>query len=153
MKTSLNKKDIVWGYIAKGLSISSGVITLPLILNMLSEDEIALNYVFLTLMSIVLLFDFGFSPQFARNFAFVFGGAQEVTSEGEPKVVSDIINYKLLLSLIKTAITLYRYLTLGVAFLLLTFGTVYIYKFTNGFNLIDNSLSIWLFFSFLFHSL
>jgi len=44
---SITKKDIFWNYIAQFFSLASGLITLPLILKMLTVEEIALNYIFL----------------------------------------------------------------------------------------------------------
>lgn len=74
----ISKADIIWNYIAQFFSLTSGLITLPLILKMLTVEEIALNYIFLTISSLVLLFDFGFSPQFSRNVSYVYGGAQSL---------------------------------------------------------------------------
>ncbi|MDD4690523.1 MAG: O-unit flippase-like protein [Eubacteriales bacterium] len=146
-KTALNKKDIFWSYCSKGLSIFSGVITLPLILSMLTEGEIALNYIFISLMQFVVLFDFGFSPQFARNFAFVFGGAKTLTSKGIPEAVGEDIDYPLLYQLIMAAKRFYSYMSIALFFVLVVFGSIYIYIFTDGFSQIDNSLTLWLCFS------
>lgn len=146
-KKQLNKKDVITGYLARGISMSFGIITLPMILHLLSEGEIALNYVMQTLMSIVILFDMGFSQQFARSFAYVFGGAQELTEKGVPSKTSDFVNYELLYKLTKAAQKFYRYMSAVVLVLLLTFGTWYIYHFTNGFTLVDNVLYLWIFFS------
>ena len=78
----ITKTDVLWNYIAQFFSLASGLITLPLILKMLTVEEIALNYIFLTVSSLVLLFDFGFSPQFSRNVSYVYGGAQTLKKEG-----------------------------------------------------------------------
>jgi len=79
---NISKTDVLWNYIAQFFSLASGLITLPLILKMLTVEEIALNYIFLTVSSLVLLFDFGFSPQFSRNVSYVYGGAQTLKKEG-----------------------------------------------------------------------
>ena len=146
-KKSLNRADIVWSYVAKGFSFGTGIIVLPLILRLLSENEIALNYVFLSLSQLVLLFDFGFSPQFSRNFAYVFGGAQEVVSIGVPSQSSNGINYNLLYRLYKTAQLFYGYMSIALCLVLFFGGAIYIYHFTEGFSLIENSLLLWLGFS------
>lgn len=137
-KDRLNKKDVIIGYLARGVSMSFGIITLPMILHLLSEGEIALNYILQTLMSIVILFDMGFSQQFARSFAYVFGGAQELTAKGVPSKSADFVNYELLYRLIKAARKFYGYMSIVVLVLLLTFGTWYIFHFTDGFTLVDN---------------
>lgn len=82
MSITLSKKDIVWGYFAHFFSLATGLITLPLILNMLSTEEIAMNYLMITIGSLESLFDFGFAPQFGRNITYIFSGAQELRKEG-----------------------------------------------------------------------
>ena len=78
----ISKADVLWNYIAQFFSLASGLFTLPLILKMLTVEEIALNYIFLTISSLVMLFDFGFSPQFSRNVSYVYGGAKTLKKEG-----------------------------------------------------------------------
>ncbi len=147
MKSRLGKRDIIWGYIAKFLSICSGLITLPLVLRMLSESEIALNYLFLNLMVLMVLFDFGFSSQFSRNFAYIFGGAQEVTVIGVSQKISNYINYELLYQVIGSARQLYGWLTGLLLFVFYTLGTWYIYEFTEGFTLVKDAFLLWILFS------
>ena len=95
-KSELSKSDLIWGYVAKLVGLGSGIIVLPLVLHLLDENEIAMNYIMHNLMGFVVLFDIGFSNQFARNFAFIYGGAQEITKEGTPTNISSHINYELL---------------------------------------------------------
>ncbi|MEY2921648.1 MAG: hypothetical protein RL108_257 [Bacteroidota bacterium] len=144
---NISKKDVYWGYFAQIFSISSGLITLPLILRSLSADEIGMNYLLLTLGSLVNLFDFGFTAQFSRNIAYVFSGAQVLKKEGVDIIVSSSINYRLLSTMILTAKFLYKRLAFFVFMLLLTFGTWYIYFITNGFQKINYSFQIWAIFS------
>lgn len=146
---NISKKDIFWGYFAQFFSIASGVITLPLILRMLTKEEIGLNYLLLTFGSLVSLFDFGFASQFGRNISYIFGGAQVLQKEGIEIVDSpQDINYRLLATMIHTARYVYRRIGLIVLVTMLTFGTWYVYEITNGFSNVENSLIIWLIFSF-----
>lgn len=124
----------------------SGLITLPMVLSFLTKDEIALNYVFLNIISFVILFDFGFSPQFSKNVAFAFGGAQTINTKGYCKSSGNHINYCLIKAIIETARFLYLRISLIVLLLLSTLGTLYIYKITNRFCSVNNSLIIWLLF-------
>ena len=78
----ISRKDIIWGYVTLFFQMASGLITLPLILKMLSAEEIGMNYLMLTVGSLVSLFDFGFAPQFGRNITYVFAGAQALKKEG-----------------------------------------------------------------------
>ncbi|ABQ03381.1 O-unit flippase-like protein [Flavobacterium johnsoniae] len=145
----LSKKDVFWGYFAQIFSIASGVITLPLILRMLTKEEIGLNYLLITFGSLVSLFDFGFASQFGRNISYVFGGAQNLKKEGLEVLDSPTeINYRLLSTMIKTAQYVYRRIALVVLTTMLSLGTWYIYEVTDGFKSVDNAFIIWLFFSF-----
>lgn len=147
MKDRLTKADVIWGYVAKGISMSSGLISLPLILHYLSQDEIALNYLFISIMSLTSLFDLGFSSQFSRNFAFVFGGGQDIVEKGVTENVGKEVNYKTLFLLVQSAKWIYVILSSVMAVVMLTGGTLYIYRFTEGFTLINNSLLLWLVFT------
>lgn len=143
---SIGKKDIVWSYVAQFLSMGAGVITLPFILNRLSAEEIGLNYILITVGSVIALVDLGFAPQFARNFTYVLSGVQELKKEGIGKAGADI-NYRLLGYLLKTARLIYGALALFALILLLTVGTPYIYKTTEEFTNVPNALYIWIIYS------
>ena len=145
----VSKRDVVWSYLGQFFSIASGLITLPLVLRMLSTEEIGMNYLMLTLGSLVSLFDFGFSPQFGRNISYVFSGVKELRREGveTPKGLL-AVDYRLLATMIKTARFVYLRLGLIVLLTMLSFGTAYISHVTHGFINVNNSLLIWILFSF-----
>lgn len=148
MSIDISKKDIIWSYFSHFFSIASGMITLPIILRMLSADEIGMNYLMLTVASLVSLFDFGFTPQFSRNITYVFSGAQELKKEGVNEVATgNGVNYHLLAIMINTAKFIYRRLAIIVWIIMITFGSSYIFKVTNGFTNVNNSLIIWILFS------
>lgn len=142
----LKKKDIYWSYIAQFLSLGTGAITIPIILNKLSAPEIGLNYILVTIGSIIALIDLGFAPQFARNFTYIFSGAKELKKEGIGEV-SENISYELLASLLKTARCIYSVLGIIAIFLLLIIGTPYLYYTTKGFTIVPNALLIWIIYS------
>lgn len=146
MDVTISKKDILWGYVAQFFNLGAGFITLPIVLNRLSTEEIALNYLFITVGTMVALLDFGFAPQFGRNITYVFSGANELKKEGLSDNVGDEINYHLLYCLIKVAKKVYKYMSIIALMLLLTFGTIYVYKITKGFTVVDNILLIWIIF-------
>lgn len=143
----VNKKDVIWSYLAQFLSIGTGVITLPFILNKLSAAEIGLNYILITVGSVIALVDLGFAPQFARNFTYVFSGAQELKKEGVG-ITYDETNYELLAYLLKTARYIYGVLALFALVLLLAIGTPYLYKTTDGFSAVPNAQYVWIVYSF-----
>ena len=145
----IGKSDVVWSYISKFLGMASGVLVLPFILNKLSPEEIGLNYLMLTIGSMVYLLDFGFSPQFGRNITYAFSGAEELVKEGfSQKQISDTPNFRLVFVVISTAKMVYKRMSILVLFLMLVFGTYYIYYVTLGFTKVSNALLIWVIYSF-----
>lgn len=143
MEINVSKKDMLWSYVAQFFNVGAGFITLPLILHMLTTEEIAMNYLMLTVGSLVSLIDFGFAPQFGRNVTYVFSGAQHLEKEGLSADVDGMINYHLLKALILVAKRVYLYMSLIVLVLMLSLGTWYIWNVTNGFTNVDNSFYIW----------
>ena len=147
MEIKINKKDVVWGYITMAFNYGTGLFTLPFLLNMLSAEEVGMNYLMLTISNLVILADFGFSQQFGRNLTYILSGAQSLQKEGISGVKLGAINYQLVATLIKTAKFVYLRISLLVLAGMLTLGTIYIYHVTQGFTNIPNSLFIWLLFS------
>lgn len=147
MDISITKKDVIWSYLAQFFNIASGFITLPLILSMLSTEEIAMNYLMMTVGTLVALIDFGFNPQFGRNVTYVFSGAQNLTKDGLTGVQTGNVNYHLLKGLIAIAKTTYRLMSLLVLVIMLSLGTWYIYTVTDGFSNVSNSFIIWVVYS------
>ena len=140
------KKDIIWNYIAIFFNMGTGVIVLPLILHFLSAEEIGLNYLMLTISSMVALIDFGFSPQIGRNITYALSGAKRVEKEGLHDEANAEPNYRLLSTVIHAAKFIYRRLSIVVLVLMLTLGTYYIHHVTHGFQDVNNSLLIWIVF-------
>lgn len=149
MSIKLSVKDIIWGYFAQFFSIASGMIMLPLVVRMLKPEEIGMNYLMITVGSMVSLFDFGFAPQFGRSITYIFSGAQTLRKEGVDvtQLEKKEINYRLLSTMIHTAKSVYGLLSFIVLLVMLTFGTLYIFKVTNGFTNVHNSFFIWVIYS------
>ena len=140
-------RDLIWSYSAQIFSSASGLITLPLILKLLSPEEVGMNYLMLSFASLVSLLDFGFTPQFSRNITYVFSGAQILKKEGVDISTNKTINYKLLLNLIYSARFIYKRLAILVIVIMSTLGTYYIYYITKGFTKVNYSFLIWCLFS------
>lgn len=148
MGVEITKKDVTWSYVAKLFQIGSGLVTLPLILRLLTTEEVGMNYLMLTISSIVGLMDFGFSPQFGRNFTYVNSGARRLCREGVEEERGGSIDWHLLSVLISTARFVYRRLSVLALIVMLTFGTGYIWYLTEGFTNVNNSLYVWILYSF-----
>tara|TARA_B110000240_G_scaffold193010_1_gene238180 strand:- start:942 stop:2351 length:1410 start_codon:yes stop_codon:yes gene_type:complete len=140
-------KDIYWSYFAQIFSVFSGIIILPFILKLLTPEEVGFYYLLISITSLVVLFDFGFAPQFARNISYIYGGAQELKKEGVNTINNQNINYRLLTNMIHTAKVVYKRLAFVVLLLMISIGTLYISKVTNDFKTIENSFIIWMLFS------
>ena len=148
MLKQVSNKDILWSLLAQLFSLLSGILTLPLILKKLTANEIGINYIMLTIGSIVVLFDFGFSAQFGRNINYIFSGVNNLKHEGHDIVKEDSgINYHLLATMIKTAEAIYRKISFYALIILLSLGTLYIYSITNNFKAVNNILFVWIIYS------
>lgn len=148
MGIEITRKDVTWSYVAKIFQIGTGLVTLPLILHLLTKDEVGMNYLMLTVSSIVGLMDFGFSPQFGRNFTYVNSGARRLCKEGVLEEKGEGVDWHLLSVLISTARFVYRRLSVAALVVMLTFGSLYVGYLTDGFTSIRNSLYIWVLYSF-----
>lgn len=145
-KVVVTKKDVIWSYVAQFFNLGSGLITLPLILSMLSAEEIGMNYLMITVSTMVGLLDFGFAPQFARNITYVFAGVHELKKEGVAES-NGYIDYNLLNNMIEVAKMVYSRLALLTLFIMLTFGSIYIYYVTDGFLNVGSPEITWIVYS------
>ncbi|MDO4702722.1 O-unit flippase-like protein [Tannerella sp.] len=144
---SISKKDILWSYLSQFLSIGAGILILPAILHKLSSQEIAINYILLSISAFIPLLDAGFSPQFTRNITYVFNGANVLKKEGYDHMhTGENINYRLLSSVIRATQYTYKRFALGLGLLLLSVGTWYMHIVTDGFSTVSNMLWIWVLF-------
>ena len=60
-KVNVRKKDLLWVYASRFLTLGINILLLPLIMRYLSEDELGLWYVFSSIAPDVNIFDFGFN--------------------------------------------------------------------------------------------
>lgn len=124
IKTS--RHDIIWNYTANILNIGVSIVVLPLILKMLTAEEVGLWYVFLSISSLALLIDFGFSATLMRHISYAVSGASEILEEGVPHQIGEEPNYPLVKSIVFAAKGIYRSLALIATLALSIGGTTYI---------------------------
>lgn len=124
IKTSRN--DIIWNYSANLLNIAVSIIVLPLILKMLSAQELGLWYVFISISSLVLLIDFGFSSTLMRHITYAVSGATEILETGVPAQILDTPNYPLVKSIVLASKSIYRLLSRIAALFLVVAGFFYV---------------------------
>ncbi len=124
----VTKKDLIWNYLGTFMTLASNFILLPFIMIKMNEDLVGLWYVFLSVGGIVTLLDFGFNPTLARNIAYAWSGASELSKESLNKNENNNVpNYYLMKKVISTCKYIYLIISLSALILLLSLGTVYIF--------------------------
>ncbi|EKP0297377.1 oligosaccharide flippase family protein [Aeromonas veronii] len=123
----VNRIDILWGYSAQLLNIGVGILLLPILVVTLNSEELGLWYVFMAMVSLAQLLEFGFQPTIARQAAYIYNGATEIKRSGLPATVSGELNIDLLVNLIHSSKYIYRWIAILVAVLLWGMGSLYIY--------------------------
>lgn len=118
MIINTNKSDIVWNYLGIITSLGSQVILLPILIKFLEPDVLGLWYIFVSIGSLVLLFDFGFNPTIARTVSYCWSGAKSLNKIDVEYIEKDSnTNYELLYYVIKTCKILYLVIAIVALFL------------------------------------
>ncbi|WP_369328909.1 hypothetical protein [Danxiaibacter flavus] len=115
------------------MSYSSQALSLlgliPLILKKFTPGDVALWYLFSTIIALQSIADFGFRQTFTRLISFAYGGARDIDTfspDNKNKVTSTEStgpNIPLMHSIVSTMKHIYKRLTVVLFFLLLIFGT------------------------------
>lgn len=125
----ITKKDLLWSYGSQIFQMASGVFLLPIILRKLPSEELAIWYIFLSITALVNLLDLGLQPTIMRNVSYLFSGAKILLAEGTSLEKNDgQVDYGLVKNLINTIKKLYLKIGILVTFLLVVFGSSYIYS-------------------------
>ncbi|MBA7645687.1 hypothetical protein ES703_53445 [subsurface metagenome] len=148
MKNSISAKYIhsfwnsptlmTWGsFFSRSLSL---VVVRPLLLTRLSTEEIALWYLFMTIISFQMLVDVGFAPTFSRVIAYAIGGAN-IDDLKSPKAQSNgKANWETLELICSEMRVIYSRLGFLWPMLLVVFGTLALAK---PISLVQNTFSAW----------
>ncbi|MEG2760604.1 MAG: O-unit flippase-like protein [Mucinivorans sp.] len=126
----IGKRDIMWSYLAQGLRWGQSLIVLPVVLRVIPAEQMAFWYLFATISSLVMLFDFGFSATIVRNITYVFSGTKTLLKEG---ISSDTeqgneVDSNLLRTVIDSSKYIYKLLSAVIFIVLLVAGTYYVYE-------------------------
>ena len=120
---------------------------LPFLVVFLSDDMLGLWYVYVAVGNLVMLFEFGFNPTFARNFAFCWSGAKGLTREGCVRSEGNgDVDPALLAHLLVACRRVYGRITLVALVALLVPGTLYIASVAGSLDMLEVFLS-WAVFS------
>jgi len=125
----IGRKDVLWSYLATFLQIGAGVILLPFILRVFPQETVAIWTIFLTIITLSSMLDFGFNPSFARNISYVVSGVKELKTTGFQIVeqTNCEVDYSLFKGLINAMRWFYGRVALILFILLITLGTYYIH--------------------------
>jgi hypothetical protein len=114
-----------------GLRFASGVLLMPLLMRMLSEPDLSIYSQLVFLTGFVYTFDAMFSVTIARNVGYAMSGVADIQSMGiaSGADAGTPPNGVLLGQLFSTTRLLYRYLSLGILFILGAGGTMVMIPF------------------------
>lgn len=124
----ISKRDVAWTYLSRILTLGINLILLPLVMKYLSDIELGLWYVFSSIYQIVCLFDFGFNTTISRHMTYAWSGAEKLEKESVSTTFNSEPNEKLMASIIKTCKVVYFLLSASALIVMLTIGTLYVYK-------------------------
>lgn len=128
MLINARKKDVIWNYLGIFFNLCTGVLFLPAMIHYLPSELIGLWYVFISIGAIVQLFDFGFNPTISHCVTYAWSGASDLKKEGVVFSASKAEpNFSLLCGVMHTCRYLYLRIALLATFIMLTFGSIYIY--------------------------
>ncbi|AYN29774.1 hypothetical protein D8682_24055 [Buttiauxella sp. 3AFRM03] len=97
-------------------------------LKYISVDKGSIWIIFLSMMVLISLFDFGLSPTTIRNISYVIGGAKKLTKDGISNFEHDSkISYPLLSRLLKDVKNIYAYITFFAFFIIAIGGGGYFF--------------------------
>ncbi len=114
-------------YLTKSANI---LLILPLILKKFEAEEIAVWYLFATILAMSGLADLGFRNTFVRLIAHAMGGVKDIMSYVNGRIDGAEIspNWQLVEKLFSAMKIIYKYITILVFFILLFFGTLAMIK-------------------------
>ncbi len=126
MGRSVKRIDLIWGYSSLLLNVGGGMLLLPVLVVTLSREELGLWYVFMTMLALAQLLEFGFQPTIARQVAYLYCGATDIRGTGLPITEGSKLNSELLINVFYASKKIYRVISLLVAVSLLGAGTLYV---------------------------
>lgn len=127
MRHAINRVDVVWGYLSQFLSVCSSLLMLPFILYYLNSEDVGVWYVFITMIGLVQLLEFGFLPTISRYVSYIYSGATDIQEENIFSSGQEQINVQLLANVISSAKKIYLIVAMISAVIILFGGTVYLH--------------------------
>ena len=141
----IGRKDVAWNMATTFMRVASGLLVLPVVLRVLPSYEVAIYFLFIELMGLTALLDFGFSNSFTRNVTYVFSGANNLLSKGYIPAESgnSQINYGLLRSVIRAMKRYYAALTVIFVVIFVAISPFYLAKPLESFPQNVDTMHVW----------
>lgn len=139
---------VLWSYVSTITGLGSGLLLLPFILSYLPETDVALWFVFNTVVALFQIVEGGFQTTLARNFGYVHGGATELAKQGliVQKEQRDM-DVGLMSQLLWAARSICTYISLLAMVALLIAGSGYLYAIAPQGYPVYTALTAWVIFS------
>lgn len=123
----IGKRDIIWSYIGSFFKVAANIILLPVVLKLLTDDELGIWYVFGSVSQIVVLLDFGFAATVARNIAYAWCGVDSLKKETIAEIQDNQeTNFEYFKLVLQTCKVIYAVIAGSALLFLLTAGLFYI---------------------------
>ncbi len=122
---------VFWNWVFNGLRVASGLLLIPLLYRVLTEQDLDMYSLFFVLTGFLVTFDQMFSLTLSRNVGYAMRGISDIQAQGiaalEEKDSGP--NAVLLGQLLSATRRIYRYLSLGILALLGVGGTLVVLPF------------------------
>lgn len=139
--------QMIWGMLNQGCNIAIPFLILFISYKYLPIEIASIWVIFLSMTSLIILFDFGLSPAIVRNVSYVVSGAQNLVKKGiDGILISDVISYSLLSRLLFDIKKIYLYLSL-LAFLVVVLGGCGYFYYITPLDIRRDVVYSWFFFS------
>lgn len=139
-------KQFLAGVINQASNIIVPFIITFIALNQLPKELGSVWLIFLSMVVLVILFDFGLSPTIIRNVSYVIAGARKLAKNNIDEIdFGDSISYGLLKRLVNDTRGLYKKLSLIASVIILVFGSGYFYYISPA-NIVVESVISWILF-------
>lgn len=134
---TINKQDVIWSYLGTFFRVSTNILLLPVLVYFLTEEELGLWYVYASIAQFVVLFDFGFTPTFARNISYIWSGASSIKKESLESICVKDTDWYEFKTILKTCSTIYAIIAFIALVLLLSAGSYFVIRISSNDHLIS----------------
>lgn len=120
--------QMTWGLLNQGCNIFIPFIIIFFSYKYLPIEVASVWVIFLSMIALITLFDFGLSPAIVRNVSYVLSGAQNLVKNGiDDIIIKESISYTLLSRLLYDIKKMYLFLSLLAFFVVVLGGCIYFY--------------------------